>query len=220
MKTIEFNPRILGVRESEISQALFLWGMVVETANDTLGELTLLMEYQEEIPIQLFIELVNFNGSDKELALLVYSLKQNSSAFGDMNISKMFDLKILNPSFFEFANTRARLKDQLKEAQRLVSYPLESLYSEESGSFKISEEFNQVVTDHYTVKTSTPEENEMVDKVLTLVDGLNVFIESGIFNINRGIGNLHLLPNLVKFQKGKFVVNPRAITNKRFTARE
>ena len=220
MKTTEFDPRILGVRESDITQAMFVWELALQKANETLGELTLLMEYQEEIPIPVFMELVEFKGSEKELAAHVYSIKQNSNTFGDMNISKMFDLKLLNPSFYEFAKARERLKELLKDAQRLVSYPLESLYDYEFGIFKITDVFSQFITDYFTVKTSTPEENEMVEKVLTVVDGLNMFLECGIFNPNRGIVNLHLLPNLVKFQKGKFVINPRAITNKRFITRE
>jgi len=216
MNNPDFQPLILGIRESDLYLAKRSWIQTISLANETLGNLALFLELQEDIPTKLFFELLNLKASDKEMAVQIFLRKENNQLFGDMNIAALFEQKVLNPSLYEYLDYRARLLEQLRQAKREFPYSLGNLYNDDLAAFALNESFESDLQDYFTVKTSTPKENNLVEKIMKISDGLNHLVADGIIPENLGMNSLNLVFNMLKYENGTFKVHPRVLTNRRF----
>lgn len=216
MNNSDFQPLILGIRESDLWAAKRSWILTISLANETLGNLALFLELQEDIPTELFFELLNLKANDTEIAEKVFLKKRNNQLFGDMNIAALFDQKILNPSLYEYLYYRARLLEQLRQAKREFPYSLGNLYNDDLAAFALNESFESTLQDYFTVKTSTPKENNLVEKIMKISDGLNQLVADGVIPENSGMNSLNLVFNMLKYENNTFKVHPRVLTNRRF----
>ncbi len=202
-QNLKFNPDIIGFELKEQTQALNAWRDLVEISTELLTQVINFLD-KEDYPIKDFMELISLETEDAIIRLF----RLTGNKYEGMDIKKLIELGLLNNIHAKDVKKNLSLfKNVYAKAIAMFNYDLSNLRNE--YGFDLDESFQKALQEHFTVYTSSVEQNEALKKIKQITDGLNYFVKKGLVSTVAGTHGLNPILNGIELMPDRKGFEPK-----------
>jgi len=201
MQEKQFIPISFGVQKDRAARATEAYSKLCESATEFYTEILLFFgaEATDQEDLERFLKFHKDKSPDHEFIAKLFEFR-NPDGVLEFDYLKMAKLGALKFSP-DILSSRRDYHEDLKEVSG-IGFRFDLMDCFHGGVFELPDNFKVLVTEHYTLKTKSQEENEAIEKAQLITDGLNWMIQKGILSSSLGtLGLFQKAAGLFSFNK-------------------
>ncbi len=203
-----FVPKTIGqpdfLRTNEIEQK---YSVLCQRFNDCRLELSKYFNLDENFPIDRFFDFILSRPADwlpKQ-----YFQANNISIPENMNIDRVIEMKLIEfPATETLINKHRGIIEAWNKIQSFSFIPAMELYDKQAGEFNLNGYFFEAQDEFLDVKTTTAEQNVVLELIEKLNNTLHELSDLRIINLEKGLMEVAKIQDFFLFRGGSLVVNP------------